>query len=723
MSTRNLFTLIFITFILLLSCHAIDTKYKWVSTIPIHYVPLSSITSEDQLNYYLKNDDIIVFYIDDKFNRRRDDWKLYKLNITRVVPEKIPDYGEYIFVDLGNSIVLYPEDFITSTTNTKYVLRDNDGGLIYCPPKPVNNTQYIAKHVPPTYVEVPGKIPRYDGYAVITNGTFILYPEKYVVRREEGVLTYHPPMNSSEDVEYREVYGYTVNKTPDYYNYTLVPTEDIFIIYPKKYIVRTEDGVLIYNPPVDVKEDLPIYNISTRVIDAERGIFEIRPKKVLITHHIDPDDKEILDFLGYYVSKNSGTFAYINKVPPRYRHTLITGVAVQRAVLDDKGDYIIEVAGRKLKVDWRDDKLINKKIKHLKALSKLLNINITYISTGSELLDVVEESDIDKNELEELLNDYWFRKWHEDTYFHTYVSSLNKGYYSKDFDILSMGYYPTIYVHKAPETFKNDPVGGFYPETVSYVGTVKKGYWRKEITSENEYYHYIKDEPSTDKDGGITLWYYQGKPVPLTTDSKLSEDKYKYFNHWFVKNYGNALAKGVDGLLLPSSDKYLLDAILGRNNRELNWKLNIKDNVEYIVIPGKGKSTIEDNITILKVPGIFEDLYGVPFIKECYVPPEDETPGVYIGDIVEYNYSILYHWKDNYTWICSFRDYSRWIDNYIKSNIYIRNNSIVLQSNIPMKVTVYSKGIVYPENVSVEEYNKELNKIVLYLPGGAYIIN
>ncbi|GBF35945.1 hypothetical protein [Methanofervidicoccus abyssi] len=569
MSIRCLSILILITSALLLSCNAIDTEYKWASTIPIYYVPLSSINSEDELNYYLDNDNIVIFYIDKKYNIERKDWILDKLlnkfNISRIVPEKIHGYEEY----------------------------------------PVNNTLYVLN-----------------------------------------------------------------NK-------------------------------LMYN---------------------EKCIFEIKPKKILITYNIDPDSKEIMDFVGYYVSKNNGTFAYINKVPPRYKHILITGVAVQKAVLDDKGDYIIDVAGRKLKVDWRDDGFINKKIKHLKTLSKLLNINITYISTGDELLDVIEKSDIDKDELEDLLNDYWFKKRFNNTYFHTYVSSSDKGYYTRTLDILSMGYYPNIYVYKTSETFKNDPIGGFYPETVSYVGTVKIGYWRKEITSENEYYDYIKDEPSTDKNGGISIWYYQGEPVPLTLDSKLNEDRYKYFNHWFVKNYGNALAKGVNGLLLPSNNSYLLDAILGKDNRELKWKLNIGNKVEYIVIPGKGEPTIENNITIFKVPGVFEDLYGVPFIEECYIPPEGEMPGVYIGDIAEYNYSILYHWKDNCTWICSFRDYARWINNYVKCDIYIRNNSIVLQSNIPMKVTVYSKNVVYPENVSVEEYNNKLNKVVLYLSGGSYRI-
>ncbi|HIP15622.1 MAG TPA: hypothetical protein EYG77_00255, partial [Methanothermococcus okinawensis] len=79
MSIRCLSILILITSALLLSCNAIDTEYKWASTIPIYYVPLSSINSEDELNYYLNNDNIVIFYIDKKYNIERKDWILDKL--------------------------------------------------------------------------------------------------------------------------------------------------------------------------------------------------------------------------------------------------------------------------------------------------------------------------------------------------------------------------------------------------------------------------------------------------------------------------------------------------------------------------------------------------------------------------------------------------------------------------------------------------------------------
>ena len=53
-----------------------------------------------------------------------------------------------------------------------------------------------------------------------------------------------------------------------------------------------------------------------------------------------------------------------------------------------------------------------------------------------------------------------------------------------------MSYYPLIYVDKAPETFDNDPTGGYYPETISYSGSESLGYWDEGPNSENNYYHY-----------------------------------------------------------------------------------------------------------------------------------------------------------------------------------------------------------------------------------------
>jgi len=595
--------------VLLTNNHAME--YKWYSTIPIEYVPLSTIDNEKQLNRYLNNDNIVVFYIDRDYNPKRDDWVLYKFNITRVVPKEIPNYYNYTYINTGNSIVIYPK-------NSLY--RDDNGVIIYNPPVPVNNSN---------------------------NGTFI--------------------------------------------------------------------------PPV--------YNTSTKLLDPKKGIYEIKPKKLLITNHINPDDKDILDFVGYYVSENNGTFAYINKVPPGYKSTIVTGIVVQKVIFDKDGKYVVDIAGRKLKVDLRDDDLIDKKLKHIEALSKLLNVNVTYISTGSENLNIIEKKDIDKDELDSLLNNYWFKKWSKDEYFHIYVSSVeNKNHYPKDFDILSLGYYPEIYTFKAPETFKNHPIGGYYPETISYEGTNDTGYWEKGLSSENEFYYYERGEPEVgDNNEYVTNWYYGEKPLPLTLDSEINSDKYKYFNSWFVRSYSYAVSNGADGLLVPN-DRYLLDAVLGKDNKNLTWKLDIVGKIKYVVSPGYTNISNGNGIPILRVPGLIDnESYGVPFISECYIPPKDENFGVYVADIVKYDTNKIYSWKDNYTWVCSFKNYVDWANNYINSNITIKNNSVIVYSKRPLKVTLYRKNISYPDknmkNISLEEFNREYNKMVFYTNSGNFILN
>ena len=317
-------------------------EYKWSSSIPIDYVPLSTINNENQLNKYLNNDNIVIFYIDKDYNLKRDDWILYKLNITRVVPKEIPNYYNYTYISTENSIVIYSK-------NSLY--RDNDGTIVYNPPVSVNYSEYEIRHVPPQYREIVDRLPKYDGYAVINNGTFILYPKKYITKIEDGTITYHPPLNLSNiNVKTETVYGEgsQYNVIPEYYNYTFI-SKGVITIYPKKYVIRDdEENIIIFNPPVDIgSNDPPVYNISTKLLDPEKGIYEIKPKKVLITNHINPDDKDILDFVGYYVSENNGTFAYINKVPPRYKNTIATGIVIQKAIFDQDGEYVVDIAGRK----------------------------------------------------------------------------------------------------------------------------------------------------------------------------------------------------------------------------------------------------------------------------------------------------------------------------------------------------------------------------------------
>ena len=81
-------------------------NYKWTSTIPVEFVPLSSIDNQTQLEYYLNKHNIVVFYIDEKYSIKSNDWILYKFNITRVSPDKIPDYGNYTLVSSNGVVVL-----------------------------------------------------------------------------------------------------------------------------------------------------------------------------------------------------------------------------------------------------------------------------------------------------------------------------------------------------------------------------------------------------------------------------------------------------------------------------------------------------------------------------------------------------------------------------------------------------------------------------------------
>ncbi|WP_292459954.1 hypothetical protein [Methanothermococcus sp.] len=689
--------------------------YTWSSTIPVEIVPLSHINNKNELEGYLSDPNIVLFYIDDNFTKNPKNWILYNLNISEVKPEKIPDYGNYTYIDKNNIVIIYPK---------KYVYLDNNGALVYNTPKEFNGSKYKIKHIPPEKYKIPTKLPDLNGYVYLDkNSVYVLYPKKYVCRGNDGALIYNPPKREENKYsgEYKLIYNSGANKIPFYYNYSFVNKNNIFIIYPKKYVYLDNNGALLYHPPIELPKKEKIYNISTKLLDGEKGIYEIKNKKLLIVHPISINDKSILDFIGYYVSKNNGTFVYINKVPPHYKHVLINGIVIQNAIPDKRGDYAIDVAGRKIKVNLRNDDLINKKIKTVKGLSEILNINTTYISTGSENLKIIKKENPSKSELNTLLNDYWFKKWYNKNYTHIYYSPSNikNRYNIKDFDILAMSYYPIIYTDKAPETFQNDPVGGYYPKSICYKGTNNIGYWEKGVKSDNKYYHYDKNEPQwNDNNKYVSNWYYKGKVVLPSNDSEMS-DKYKYFNHWFVKNYGYALSENINGLLLTSNDKNLVDAIFGRDNSNLSWKLDLTNKIDYIVIPDHKEISKENGMIIIKIPGLLNDTYGIHYIKEYYIPPKDEEFGVYVADVVDYNSSLIYKLKDNYTWICSFKNYADWVNNYMHSNIKIVNGTMIIaKSNNPIKITIYKKGInissLNLSNISIEEYNKTSNKLILY---------
>ncbi|ABR56323.1 hypothetical protein [Methanococcus aeolicus] len=524
--------------------------------------------------------------------------------------------------------------------------------------------------------------------------------------------------SSTIPIEYIPLSSITSEKQFDYY----LNNENIVIFYTDKNYLSSNDNIFMGN------DDEKIIAMPKKIlmpIDAEKGIYGIKPKKILMTNPINPDDKDILDFVGNYVSENNGSFAYINKVPPKYEQVVINGVAVQKVVPDENGEYAISVAKRKIKVDMIDDKLLTKKINSIKSLSELLNINITYISTGSEnIKDIKKENIVDNNELNDLLNNYWFKKWYNNQYTHIQYtpSDVKTKYNAKNLDILAMSHYPMIYVDKAPETFENDPTGGYYPETISYEGPNNTGYWQKGAESENNYYHYEKGEPNwNDNDEYNSNWYYEGSSVSPANDTEMN-NRYEYFNYWFVKNYAYALSENVDGLLLYSNDKTLYNMVFGKENKNMFWKLNIGDRVDYVVIPGHKEISKENNITIIKVPGLLNnEVYGVHYIKEYYLEPHNEEFGVYVADSIYYDKNKIYALKDNYTWICSFKNYADWSNKYTTNNIVIKKGNITTKYNENIKITIYNKNIKDINNklfskYSIEEYNNDLNKIVIENP-------
>ncbi len=702
--------------ILLLLNSSFAMNYKWSSTIPIEYVPLSSITTEKQLNNYLNNDNIVVFYMDNDYSKK-DDWKLYKLNITRTTIDKIPDYGDYKFINIENTVVIYSDNS---------VYRDKDGAIIYTTPKKVNNSKYKIQHIEPVKKEIHSMIPDYDGYALLTNGTFVLYPKKYIIRNKDGSITYNPPLNRSnnkKNMDYTTLYKHTEDMVPNYYDHILVNQNNVFVLYPKKYVIRNKDGILIYSPGVN-SSNIPVYNITTKLLNVEKGIYEIKPKKILITNNINPENKDILDFIGQYVSKNNGTFAYINKVPPKYNQVLITGIAIQKVKPDENGDYAISIAKRKIKVDIVSEDLLKRKIDSIKALSNLLNINITYISTGSENIKYIEKDNLQKDELDSLVNTYWFKKWYNDKYTHIEYRPTDdiRNYDNKNLDILAMSYYPTIYSEKAPETFKNDPKGGYYPKTISYEGTTDVGYWKEGPTSENNFYYYVKGEPTWDSNNNENSnWYYEGAKIP---NNESISNKYEYFNRWFVKNYAYALDENISGLLLYSNDKTLYDMLFGINDDDIRYTLNIDNNVDYVVIPDNKGISKEKNITIIKVPGIAgDDIYGFHYISSKYIKPYNEEFGIYVADSTLYDNNILYNLKDNYTWICSFENYAKWSRKYNSNNIYISKGSINIRNPENVKITIYTNDVnnLYKYSLKVkgsllEDYSYNQNKLVISNP-------
>ncbi|XRO74970.1 hypothetical protein ACO3TA_06220 [Methanocaldococcus sp. 28A] len=691
------FVFILLIFAILTCVYPSNIEYKYTSSIPIEFVPLSKVKNVETLKELLDDNTLTVFCLD---NNSIDNDILYYLGIKKYLPSKIPDYGNYTYVNKNGIIVVYPKSSVY----------EKDGALIFNPPKEENYSEY--EFVKPYKIKVPNpsRIPDYDGYVLIRNATFILYPKKYIVVGKDGEIYYNPPKEPSEEYYYKYSYTYPPKVIPDYYDYVFIDNNSNFIIYPKKYVIRNDDGALIFHPPAEVKE-LPIYKINYKKV--ADGVYEIKKNKLLFLYPTSLDDEKTLNIIGEYIAKNGGVFAYINKVPPYYKHILVTGVAVDKIIPDENGDYAIDVAGRKIKVDVLDDKIINKKLKYIKALNAL-GINVSYIVTGSEGIDIVKKSDVDVNELEDLYNEYWFKKWWTN-YTHLYFNpeKMNDIYAE---DILALSYYPLIYVDKAPETFRNDPIGGFYPKVISYKGTAENGYWEDGAKSENIYYHLDYGEPYWDgKAKEPSKWYYEGEPVSTTEDSEMW-DKYKYFNHWFVKNYAYALARGCDGLFLESSDKYLIDAILGNDSEDLDWKLDIKGKVDYLVIPGEKGFEIYDGIPIIRIPTPLKDVYGVNIVDTLYIPPKGEDFGVYVADIRNYSIYKIIKLKENGTAVVSFKDLAKWLYKYTKNNIFYNGTTIKVKDNNGIKITIFTKKNLNISNYDYELYDKEHYKYIIANP-------
>ncbi|EHP89683.1 hypothetical protein [Methanotorris formicicus] len=445
--------------------------------------------------------------------------------------------------------------------------------------------------------------------------------------------------------------------------------------------------------------------------------YEIGDKRLFIPQTIDKNDKVVLDTVGEYVAKKGGIFAYINKVPPYHKHVVVSGVVIEKIIPNPEGEGAVVVAGRKIPVEVRDDEEINKKILIIKKLSEVIGSNITYITTGSENLEIIRKLSLNDEE-KSLLNQYWFKK--RDGYIHIHYKPSDIKFNNED--ILAASYYPLIYFEKAPETFKNDPVGKYYPQMISYFGTESVGYWNKGLKSEDLYY-YSTNEKYWDGENNYSInphWMYKDEYLPMSNNSEINKDKYKYFNQWYVKNYGYALTRNISGLLLFSNDKTLLDIVLGRDEN-LDWRLNPSGRIKYIVIPGK-KDIEKGDITIIKIPSLSKKIYGVDYIDEIYIPPSKEEFGVYIADVMKYDYSFIYKLKDNYTYVTSFKDYVDWINSYRKNRITIKNNIIQLKSNSGIKITVYADKNIYDiignngGKLQIEEYKKNACRFVIDNP-------
>ncbi|MBA2857302.1 hypothetical protein HNP93_000003 [Methanococcus maripaludis] len=505
-----------------------------------------------------------------------------------------------------------------------------------------------------------------------------------------------------------------VSSIPDFGNSTFVNSNSEVI--PASYVYRDENGAYLYINSNDAaeKDTTTVYeaSISSKIIDD--GYYEIKPGKLFIPYNIDLENQDIVDFIGKYVALQGETFAYINKVPSNYDSVVINGIVVQNIIPDDNGESSISVADRKITVEVRDEDTINRKIAGVKAASEILGIGTTYVTTGSENIDIIKDSSITEDEKESLLNSYWFKKHYSDYYSH--IKYNNYGNYPNTQDLLAMSYYPLIYMDKAPETFQDDPTGGYYPDTISYTGSESLGYWNEGAGSENSYYHYDGEDYWND-DETVTrdYWSVNGDFASMSEEIDFN-DRYEYFEHWYVKNYAYAMTGGANGLLLFSSDDDLLDAVFNKYNKNITWKLNL-EGIDYVVIPDYIGYDKIDGIAVIKIPGLNNnEINGMHFIDEIYIEPQNEEYGIYVADVYEYSTNTLYDLNDNNTWICSFEEYAKWAENYKTSRIYIKNDTVYVNAEDNAKITIYKENITRVTGTSTELYDATGKLVIAKAP-------
>ena len=444
---------------------------------------------------------------------------------------------------------------------------------------------------------------------------------------------------------------------------------------------------------------MPDYVFEDKYKKIADGVFEIKKYKLIFTHKPDFSKEKDMEIIGEYLKNNGQTFVYLDKAPAGYNKILAAAIVLTKAKLDENGRYGLDVAKRKLKVDYTKDNIIENKLKAVKAL-ELEGINVSYVITGDYGLDLIEKTIIYPYEVKDLLNEYWF-KYEGDNYTHIYFkpSKLLELMDLNNYDIIGLSYYPLIHLDKAPETFKSDPLGYYYPKSIKYTPNG----WEEGPESENNYYYAVRGEPNWNVKEYYTGWYYQGEIVPPENDSKMWE-KYRYFSDWYVKNYAYLLGLGCKALYLESSDSYLLSLILG-NATGYSKLYNL--NVSYLIVPGERGFRIVNNIPIITFPSLYDEKYGATVVNETYIKPDDDF-GVYVAEVNKFDTYLLYKLKENGTKIMSFKELANWLERYYKNLIKIKKDNnlinITLKDSRDFKVVIFSnKKIkeVYPNNVTI----------------------